>query len=112
MYETHCNREMGDHLGKQDAAHQRDVLMDGRIDELTRKGGDCYPWTTENFQEAIENAPSAEQRVMFVTVLSAVLNGLDNNHSNHLALTSISSLVNNYWMKCAAVKAEKEMQNG
>lgn len=57
------------------------------------------PWTFIEFTEAIEHATEAQRRVMYCSIAVSVDFGLKNDHANHLALTAICKLVEDYWEK-------------
>ena len=95
---------------RQEKAEQRQEMIEAMARDLVQPGQEYDPWKYDNFMEAIENAPDMMQRVMFVTVAVACDSELKNDYSNHLALTSIKKLVEDYWFEVAKVKAEKEMK--
>ncbi len=101
-------RQLDRFLAEQDAAEQRAARVEERAKDLMQPGEDYYPWTFENFEEAIGNAPDAQRKMLFACVSEAVDAGLQNDHANHLALVALRQLNERYWTEVAAKCADAE----
>jgi hypothetical protein len=94
-------------LDAEAAEVRRYELIEEQALYLVQEGQDFHPWTFEHFTEAIENAPKGDCIAMFASVASAVDLQLNNQYSNHMALSAIQQLVEKYWLKCATHEAGK-----
>ena len=103
--------ELDDFLSEQARTQRRAELIDQYALYLIQKGEEYYPWTFVHYEEAMGNAPEADRRVAFITVAAAVDLGLCNEHANHLALTAIRKLAEDYWKSIASEEAEKRYYN-
>ena len=103
------NEDLGRYMAAEVAADRRAERIEAMVEDSMRAGQEYYPWTRANVLEAIENAPENNQIVMFACLSSAITLGLDNDHSNHLALTAIKKLVEEYWQDFAKTMAEREI---
>ena len=96
------------HLNKESEAERRAEMVEQRTKDLMQVGEAWHPWTFENFEEAIVEAPKAERMQMFILIASAVDLGLKNDHGNHLALVGLRQLVERYCTEGAAKAADAE----
>lgn len=101
------NRDLQNHLDAEVEAECRAEAVEAYATFLTRPGAEFYPWTRAHFEEALGNAPDPEQRVVWSTVSVAVDGDLKHDLANHLAITALRSLVENYWKKAALQEAQK-----
>jgi len=106
--DRYFERQLKAHLAQQDAAERRADMVEQRTKDLMQKGESWHPWTFENFEEAIGNAPEAQRKVMFSCIASAVDSGLNNDHANHCALVAVRQLVERYCTEGAAKAADAE----
>jgi len=96
---------------RQEKAEQREAMIEAMARDLVQPGQEYDPWKYENFMEAIENAPEAMRMNYFAAMAAAVVDSkLDNQYGNHLALSVVKRLVEDYWFEVAKVKTEKEMK--
>lgn len=102
-------RSIEHHLKTLDEAEAEAERVEQRAKYLTQPGEEFHPWTFDNFEEAIGNAPEAERKVMFATIAAAVDSNLKNDNNNHLALVSVRCMVERYWLEIATKKAEREL---
>ena len=105
------NHDLQKHLDSEVEAECRAEAVEAYATSLTRPGAEFYPWTRAHFEEALGNAPEAAQQVVWAATTSAVELGLNNEYSNHLALTTIRSLVENYWKEIALHDAAAHLRN-
>jgi hypothetical protein len=91
-----------------EADKQREAEMaEDYAKHLIKEGQECYPWTFDHFEEALQNAPRGERLVAFVAIAVAVDLNLRNEFSNHMALSALTKMVEEYWKSVAAYKAEE-----
>jgi len=100
--------ELNHHLNKESEAELRAAMVEQRTKDLMQVGEAWHPWSFENFEEAIGNAPEAQRKVMFSCIASAVDGGLNNDHANHCALVAVRQLVERYCTEGAAKATDAE----
>jgi hypothetical protein len=108
MYERARDNELSRYLAKQEAAEIRAAMVEQRTKDLMQVGQDFYPWEFANFEEAVDNAPLAERKIMFSFIAAAVGSGFNNEYANHAALVAVRQLVERYWVVVAAKVADAE----
>lgn len=108
MVERGQRNELNRFLERESLAEVRAEQTEQRAKDLMRMGEEYHPWTFENFEEAIGNAPDANRKIMFATIAEAVSVGLVDNHRNHLALVAVRQLVERYWTELAVSVAERD----
>lgn len=108
MVDRAQRNELNRFLADQEEEELRAERVEERTKELMQPGEDYHPWTFENFEEAIENAPDAQRKTLFACVTEAVGTGLNNDHANHLAMVAMRQLVERYWQDVSSKIAENE----
>jgi hypothetical protein len=108
MVERGQRNELNRFLAAEHTQEIRAEQIEQRAKSLMRVGEEYHPWSFENFEEAIGNAPDAERKVMFATIAEAVASGLKNDHCNHMALVAIRQMNERYWTKLAVCVAERD----
>ena len=103
------NADHARYYAQQEAAERRAAMVEQRTKDLMQVGEEYHPWSFQNFEEAIANAPDSDRVLMFTYIAAAVDQGLKNDHTNHLALVGLRQLVERYWTKCAAQAADEEL---
>lgn len=80
-----------------------------RAAEKLEIGGECYPWTLDNFREAIGHCADVDLIIALSTIRSAVNLQLNNPYSNQFALSELKKVVEKYWLDVAIHLADREI---
>jgi hypothetical protein len=73
------------------------------------EGGECHPWTIDNFREALGHCADADLMIALAYVRSAILGcKLENKYANQSAMVELKNLVEKYWHGVAEVIADRE----
>ena len=110
LFDREFRADINRHINNEDEADRKAAMIKEAAKDLVQPGQEFHPWTFDNFTEAIENAPRGERMVMFASISEADHRGLNDNFANHLALTSITKMVEDYWNRAAIVQAEKDLK--
>jgi len=76
---------------------------------LMKPGEKYHPWIFANFEEALANAPQADQKMFWSCVIEAINSKLNDPIRNHLALEAMKFLVGNYWYALALSEARNRV---
>lgn len=106
------NRDLDRYMAAETAADLRAERIESMAKDMTQPGQEYYPWTLPHFLEAVENAPEKMQILMFSCVAASVEMGLKNDHSNHLSMSAIKQLGEDYWLDAAKHEAERMIDRG
>jgi hypothetical protein len=98
-------RELNAHLEEEVRQEREAEMAEDYANHLTKEGEECYPWTLDHFEEALQHAPRGERLVAFVAIAVAVDLNLRNEFSNHMALSALTKMVEDYWKSVATFKA-------
>ena len=104
------NHDLSEWNHKEAAAEHRAEQIEQNTEALMQPNEKFYPWTFANFTEAIENASEAERKVFFAFTAEAVEHGLKDDHRNHMAMCAMRLMVEQYWNRCAVIKAKREIR--
>lgn len=90
-------------------ADHRAKAVAERAAEKREIGGECHPWTLDNFREAIGHCADVDLIIALSTIRSAVNLQLNNPYSNQFALSELKIAVEKYWLDVAMVIADREI---
>jgi len=99
--------ELFDHQDQEEAQQLRNEQIAEYGAGLMLKGNEYYPWTRENFEEAIANVPEVLRYMLWSYLDDAVQNHLANGRKNRDFLVVLKTMVETYWQQIAIAEAEK-----
>ena len=89
-----------------EASDKAQDWKDDYIDELTREGGEYYPFIPKNFIEAITEA-DLNKTIMLAGYAHVTAKLAFNDSKIYLAEYAVK-ITQEYWKKCAAIKADAD----
>lgn len=91
-------------------AQMEDMRVKEYVKEFTQPGEEYDPWSFSHFEEAIENAPEAHQRWLWILVTKAADRNFTDFEHNHDVATAVVTIVEAYWLKLAYHDATKRLK--
>ena len=106
MEDRHFEGLLNAYLDKVDEAEEYDEYIEEKVKGIMAEGGDYYPYTFDNFQEAIAEASGKE--LLDITNYLAVCDTFNGNDDtdNELLFKAINSTVKAYWYDAAKKHVE------
>ena len=99
------------HEYQQVEADHRAKAISRRAAEMVEIGGDCYPWTMDNFREAIGNCKEIDLGTAIACIAAAAIgSNLNNPYANQYALSELQKTVEKYWLGVAMYLADREIK--
>ena len=80
-----------------------------RAAEKLEIGGECYPWTLDNFREAIGHCKDVDMVTVIACIAAAASSNLSNPFANQYALSELKKVVEKYWLDVAIHLADREI---
>lgn len=99
--------QLNEYQAQQDRYETESEEIRKIADDLMRPGGECHPWTINNFYEAIEQLPDGPRVLFFSAAAAACFDmNLEDAAVNQKALAALNYAINNYWLRIALRMAE------
>lgn len=89
-----------------EADHRAEAVVK-RTAEKLEIGGECHPWTLDNFRKAVGHCNDVDLITALSTIRAAVNLQLNNPYSNQFALSELKNIVEKYWLDVAMVIADR-----
>ena len=107
--DRYFERQLNKFLDEQDAAERREEMIEQKAKDLMQPGQEYDPWKFSNFMEAFCESSESMQQNVFCSIAAAVVDSkLENEYGNHLALTMIKKMVEDYWLDVAKHNVERD----